>query len=221
MTFIRQKLPNLWAGSAHPGTRVVFNCTGNAARTLPGVEDVNCYPTRGQVLLAKAPRAKTNIMRHGRDDETFVIPRPLSNGHVILMGYMQKGNSDAAMYGHEMQDILKRTTELSTELSCNDFDVVAAFSGLRPLREGGARIDRDEATFSGTKRPLIHNYGAGETGFQAGYGMALEAVDLAEDILRDMRSEFRARLWTITCLQSQFVCKESMIFVFFSLNDPG
>lgn len=31
------------------------------------------------------------MMRHGKDYETYVIPRPGSNGNVILGGYMQKG----------------------------------------------------------------------------------------------------------------------------------
>lgn len=35
------------------------------------------------------------------------------------------------------------------------------------------------------KRVLVHNYGAGGTGFQAGYGMALESVELVEDLLVD------------------------------------
>lgn len=35
----------------------------------------------------------------------------------------------------------------------------------------------------GNKRAVIHNYGAGGTGFQAGYGMALDAVDAAEPLL--------------------------------------
>lgn len=71
-------------------TRIVFNCTGNAARTLGGVEDHKCYPTRGQILLVRAPQVARNIMRHGRDYETYVIPRPASNGNVILGGFMQK-----------------------------------------------------------------------------------------------------------------------------------
>jgi len=70
---------------------------------------------------------------------------------------MQKGNSDAATYGYETQDILNRTKELSSELSGADFDVVAAFSGLRPSREGGARIERDVVGFAGVKRPIVHN----------------------------------------------------------------
>lgn len=91
--FIRQTLPSLQAAlDNNPGAKVLFNCTGNAARTLPGVEDDKCYPTRGQVLLTKAPQVSTNMMRHGRDYETYIIPRPRSNGNVILGGYMQKGN---------------------------------------------------------------------------------------------------------------------------------
>jgi D-amino-acid oxidase len=43
-------------------------------------------------LLAQAPQMDTNIMRHGKDYETYIIPRPYSNGNVILAGFMQKNN---------------------------------------------------------------------------------------------------------------------------------
>lgn len=69
----------------------MFNCIGNAARTLPGVEDADCYHTRGQIVMVKTRAVQENIMRHGRDYETYVIPRPNSDGRVILGGYMQKG----------------------------------------------------------------------------------------------------------------------------------
>lgn len=88
--FIRQKIPNIKSAFSSPTTRVVFNCIGNAAKILPGVEDAKCYPTRGQVILARAPQVQQNVMRHGKDYETYVIPRPGSNGNVILGGYMQK-----------------------------------------------------------------------------------------------------------------------------------
>ncbi|KAJ2965436.1 hypothetical protein NUW58_g10887 [Xylaria curta] len=96
VTFVREKLSSVRAAFANPSTKVVFNCTGNAARTLPGVQDIKCYPTRGQVLLTKADQVHTNMMRHGKDYETYIIPRPLSNGHVILGGYMQRGNGQAS-----------------------------------------------------------------------------------------------------------------------------
>lgn len=48
-------------------------------------------------------------------------------------------------------------------------------AGLRPSREGGARV---EAESQAGGRLVVHNYGAGGTGFQAGMGMAIDAVDL-------------------------------------------
>ncbi|KAL6400983.1 hypothetical protein AUP68_16703 [Ilyonectria robusta] len=193
--FVRQKLPNIHSAFGSPATKVVFNCIGNAAKTLPGVEDPKCYPTRGQVLLTRAPHVKTNIMRHGKDYETYVIPRPESNGNVILGGYMQKGVGDSSTYSYETQSILDRTKELSSEVRQKDPEVLAAFAGLRPSREGGARIERDEILVAGEKRTIVHNYGAGGTGFQAGYGMALDAVRSIEDVLRELRNnEPRAHL---------------------------
>ncbi|KAI1364782.1 nucleotide-binding domain-containing protein [Xylaria arbuscula] len=193
VTFVRQSVDSVTAAFADNPTnttiKLVFNCTGNAARTLPGVRDVKCYPTRGQVLLAHAENVRTNVMRHGKDYETYVIPRPLSNGHVVLGGYMQKGNGDYATYGHETRDILARTTALTPELCGGEYQVIAAVSGLRPSREMVMLA-------GGEKRPVVHNYGAGGTGFQAGYGMALDAVELAEDVLTDIKREreTRARL---------------------------
>lgn len=186
VTFIRQKLPSIQAAYLSRSTNVVFNCTGNAARTLPGVEDGKCFPTRGQVVLARAPTMKRNLMRHGRDYETYIIPRPQSNGNVILGGYMQKGNSDASTYGQQTESIVRRTTALSAELTEGPVEVLASFAGLRPSREGGARIEREDISVDGSQRALVHNYGAGGTGFQAGYGMALDAVATVDDVLKKL-----------------------------------
>ncbi|KAM0552686.1 hypothetical protein ACHAPJ_007783 [Fusarium lateritium] len=192
--FVRQKLPNIHTAFFSQTTQVVFNCTGNAARSFPGVEDSKCYPTRGQVLLTHAPEVQTNIMRHGKDYETYVIPRPFSKGHVILGGYMQKGNGDGATYSYETGSILDRTKELSAEVRNGDVDVIAAFSGLRPSREGGARVEREDLTVAAQVRTVIHNYGAGGTGFQAGYGMAMDAVRAAEPILSTIKADLKSKL---------------------------
>ncbi|PTB38477.1 uncharacterized protein TrAFT101_011424 [Trichoderma asperellum] len=189
--FVRQALPHLRNAFASPDTQVVFNCTGNAARTLPGVEDKRCYPTRGQVLLVRAPSVQTNIMRHGRAYETYVIPRPQSNGNVILGGYMQKGNSDGATYSYETESILRRTNELSQELRQGEQELLAAMSGLRPSREGGARVQRESIVIGGETKAIVHNYGAGGTGFQGGYGMALDAVQAAGGILQGLKLQLQ------------------------------
>lgn len=82
---------NIESAFSDPSTKIVFNCTGNGARTLGGVQDTKCYPTRGQILLTRAPHVTKNVMRHGKDYETYIIPRPQSNGNIILGGFMQKG----------------------------------------------------------------------------------------------------------------------------------
>ncbi|KAL1882131.1 hypothetical protein VTK73DRAFT_2222 [Phialemonium thermophilum] len=186
--FVRQRVSSLQDAFANPATRVAFNCTGNASRSLPGVEDHKCYPTRGQVVLCRAPRVTSNIMRHGRDYETYVIPRPGSNGNVILGGYMQRRNSDCATYSYETKSILDRTRELSSEVCQEEVEILAAFAGLRPSRDGGARIERENISVAGETRIVVHNYGAGGTGFQAGYGMAWEAVRSVEDVLRQLKN---------------------------------
>ncbi|TDZ36830.1 D-amino-acid oxidase [Colletotrichum spinosum] len=186
--FVKKRLPSI-QDAFQPNIQVVFNCTGNAARFLSGVQDSKCYPTRGQIVLAKAPQVSTNVMRHGRDYETYIIPRPWSNGNVILGGYMQKGASTSDTFAHETDSILERTTALSRELSEAQPEVLASFSGLRPSREGGACVQKTSIAVNGKQKTLVHDYGAGGTGFQAGYGMALEAVESVNDVLEAVAAE--------------------------------
>ncbi|KAJ5163489.1 D-amino-acid oxidase [Penicillium coprophilum] len=182
---IRKKLPQVSSGYLSEDTKVVFNCTGNAAKELPGVQDSKCFPTRGQILLARASHVQRNIMRHGKDYETYVIPRPYSNGNVILGGFMQKNVGTPDTFGEETNSILSRTTALLPALNSTETEILGAFAGLRPSREGGARVARENVRVGAAGRHgvVVHNYGAGGTGYQAGYGMAVEAVNtVAEEI---------------------------------------
>jgi D-amino-acid oxidase len=89
--FVREKLSSIQSAFCDRSTKVVFNCTGNGAKSIQGVQDPKCYNTRGQILLTRAPHIAKNVMRHGKDYETYIIPRPQSNGNIILGGFMQKG----------------------------------------------------------------------------------------------------------------------------------
>ncbi|OQD61822.1 hypothetical protein PENPOL_c015G00529 [Penicillium polonicum] len=186
---IRKKVSSVTSGFLSKDTKVVFNCTGNAARTLQGVEDPQCYPTRGQILLAKATHIDQNVMRHGKDYETYIIPRPHSKGNVILGGYMQKGVDLPDTLGDETESILSRTKAMLPELESPDTEILAAFAGLRPSREGGARVDSEVVQIHDSDRKglVVHNYGAGGTGFQAGYGMAVDAVGCALGELKNLQ----------------------------------
>lgn len=73
---------------------------------------------------------------------------------------------------------------MSTELAGDKVEVLAAFSGLRPSRDGGARVERSDVNVASGPGTIVHNYGAGGTGFQAGYGMAVDSVALVDDILQ-------------------------------------
>ncbi|GMG53163.1 unnamed protein product [Aspergillus oryzae var. brunneus] len=168
------------------GTQIVFNCVGNAALNLAGVADSKCYPTRGQIILVKAPSVKVNVMRHGKDYETYIIPRPRSDGTVVLGGYLQPGDHFSQARPVETESILSRTIGLLRILGNEETEIIRVAVGLRPSRQGGARVELETTPEGNT---VVHNYGAGGTGFQAGMGMAKDAVDLASDILVHLQAQ--------------------------------
>lgn len=184
VAFVKRKLTHITQAYVGTSTKTVFNCTGIGAHKLGGVNDVNVYPTRGQVVVIKAPHVNENIMRWGDDYATYIIKRPYSNDQLILGGYMQKDNWTADTFYHETQDILRRTTTLFPEIltknprgaRLEDLEILRTVSGLRPSRHGGVRIERVQVE---PGKLLVHNYGASGYGYQSGLGMGHEAVSLA------------------------------------------
>ena len=77
---------------------------------------------------------------------------------------------------------------MSEDLRSEEPEVLATLAGMRPSREGGARVEREQRLVNGQDCVLVHNYGAGGTGFQAGYGMAIEAVQYVKDVLAKLDS---------------------------------
>ena len=171
--FKRQKLTHI-SQAYIPHTLAVFNCTGIGAVSLSGVKDTNVYPTRGQVLVVKAPHIQENKMRWGADYATYIIPRPNSGGQLILGGFLQKDNWTADTFEKESKDIIERTTKLLPKILDKPIEVLGVAAGLRPSRYGNARIEAEIIE----DRLLIHNYGAGGYGYQAGFGMSHKAVEL-------------------------------------------
>ncbi|QOU18349.1 hypothetical protein BRETT_000075 [Brettanomyces bruxellensis] len=173
VTFIKRKLTHI-SQAYLPRTKVVFNCTGLGSFSISGVKDSNVYPTRGQVLVVHAPHIQENRMRWGEDYATYIIPRPHSNGQLVLGGFLQKDNWTGDTTLEQSKDIIKRTTTLMPEILDHPLDILAVSAGLRPSRYGGTRIDVQRID----GKLLIHNYGASGHGFQAGLGMAHRAVRL-------------------------------------------
>lgn len=94
--------------------------------------------------------------------------------------------SDGSTYKSETESILERAKGLSEELRAEEPEILGVVAGMRPSREGGARVEREDRVIQDQTRALVHNYGAGGTGFMAGYGMALDAVQLIEDVLQKL-----------------------------------
>jgi D-amino-acid oxidase len=55
--------------------------------------------------------------------------------------------------------------------------------GLRPVREGGVRIEKE--VIDGTW--VVHNYGHAGWGYQGSYGCAERVVELVDEVLAKMK----------------------------------
>ncbi|RPA81017.1 D-amino acid oxidase [Ascobolus immersus RN42] len=163
---------------------LVVNCTGLRARFLGGVEDEKMVPVRGQIAVVKnVSRGMVNLSGtdDGPEEVLYIMNRPAAGG-TILGGSYQKGNWDTTVDPQMAQRILKRCLQAAPEMvkpgqGVEGLEVIRHVVGLRPLREGGVRVEREE--IGGVK--VVHNYGAGGFGYQASYGLAEDVVGLVEE----------------------------------------
>ncbi|KAF3904595.1 hypothetical protein ABW21_db0203699 [Orbilia brochopaga] len=166
---------------------LVVNCSGLLACKLGGVEDKKVTPARGQVVVVRneAPGMyTTSAVAEEGDDEMMYIMMRAAGGGTILGGCYQKGNWSPEIDHNLANRIMKRCVEICPELTggkgVEGLDIIRHGVGLRPWREGGARIESE--IINGVK--VVHNYGAAGWGYQASYGMSQEAVDLVENGLK-------------------------------------
>jgi D-amino-acid oxidase len=171
----------------HPSDNVhlVVNCTGLMASKIGGVEDKTVVPARGQIVVVRNDAGKM-LSISGTDDgdgEACYVMTRAAGGGTILGGCYQKGNWDGNVDPTLAIRIMKRAVKLCPELTdgkgIEHLDIVRHGVGLRPVRESGARIEKER--IGGVT--VVHNYGAGGAGYQNSYGCALAAVNLIEEAL--------------------------------------
>ena len=80
---------------------------------------------------------------------------------------------------------MKRCVELCPSLvaegkGIEGLGIIRHGVGLRPLREDGPRVEREN--INGVW--VVHNYGHGGFGYQASYGCAMTAVKLVDESLK-------------------------------------
>ncbi|KAI9596748.1 hypothetical protein BDF19DRAFT_436649 [Syncephalis fuscata] len=161
--------------------RVVINCSGNGAHTLGGVQDPNCYPTRGQTVLVRRPGFRKAITLVGADIFNYVIPR--NDGIVVLGGTYQSyncdPNPDPKIASKIMEHAVSRLPDL-VDPKTGKLDVVKHAVGMRTTRVGGIRIEAEKKEINGRSILLLHNYGHGGQGYQSSWGSAKKVHELLE-----------------------------------------
>ncbi|GAA5931341.1 FAD-dependent oxidoreductase [Sporobolomyces koalae] len=175
---------------AHPSLTncaLIVNCTGLGSRSL--VNDKNMFPTRGQLVIIRAPWITHGVTRLGRPGEgvyDYIIPR--RNGLVVLGGCAEQNNWDPIPRQDMSKRIKTRCLELCPELlppskrldgTIDDLEVVEEAVGLRPTRQGGIRLEIEN--IDGNK--VVHHYGHGGYGFQSSWGSAEAAVELVNSAM--------------------------------------
>lgn len=97
---------------------------------------------------------------------------------------MQKGSWESQPDPNLANRIMKRAVELRPELTGGKgpeaLSVIRHGVGLRPMREGGPRVEKERIEGVWT----VHNYGHGGYGYQASYGSAYAAVKLVDEVVK-------------------------------------
>lgn len=175
------------AASAHSSSRVdlVVNCTGLMASKLGGVKDKSVVPARGQIVVVRNDAGKM-IDISGTDDgdgEACYVMTRAAGGGTVLGGSYQKGNWESQFDPNLAIRIMKRAVAICPALTggkgIEHLDVIRHGVGLRPVREGGTRIEKEKIG----NMWVVHNYGAGGAGYQSSYGCSEAAVSLIEEVL--------------------------------------
>ncbi|KAJ7834514.1 D-amino-acid oxidase [Mycena leptocephala] len=169
----------------------LINCTGIGALSMGDVLDTNVYPTRGEVLIIRAPWIHHGSSCYFKDNHlSYVIPR--QSGDAILGGTFQPDDWHPTSRPETVKLIKERGIVAYPELlppnkrenpNIEDLDVVEECVGLRPTRKGGVRLEVTSLNVGDKSVPVVHNYGHGGAGYQSSWGSAKFAVDLLKSVV--------------------------------------
>ena len=105
-------------------------------------------------------------------------------GGTLLGGCYQKGNWDPHPDLNLALRIMKRAVDLCPALTngrgIEHLSIVRHGVGLRPVRVGGTRIEKERINGAW----VVHNYGHGGYGYQTSYGCSQAVVKLVEEVVR-------------------------------------
>jgi D-amino-acid oxidase len=172
------------------GIDAFVNATGISAKFL--VPDEGVYPVRGQTITVKGEAKRITTIDASPSNPTptspsimYILPRPHS-GTSVLGGTKQAHSWNGEPDPKTTAEILERAKKWAPELLNGDgeFEVVSVQVGLRPGREGGARVELEQVRQPGGVGDafvVAHAYGHAGAGYQNSVGSAKKVVGLLED----------------------------------------
>ena len=109
-------------------------------------------------------------------------------GGTLLGGCYQKGNWDSQVDPNLAMRIMARCVDLCPSLTdgkgVEHLSIIRHGVGLRPVREGGTRIEKQKID----EVWVVHNYGHGGYGYQSSYGCSQAVVKLVNEVLKSERN---------------------------------
>jgi len=170
---------------------IIINCTGLSARKLGGVMDEALTPARGQTVLVRNEADgmyATSRTADGAEEMSYVMQRAAGGG-TLLGGSYQVGNWDGVPDPNLAVRIMSRAIALCPALTngkgIEALDIIRHGVGLRPLRKGGVRLEKERVGDTW----VVHNYGHGGFGYQSSYGCAGKVVGIVGEILKGSGGE--------------------------------
>lgn len=112
-----------------------------------------------------------------------ILTQSVPGGGTLIGGCYQKGNWDPQVDLNLANRIMKSAVEVCPALTggkgVEHLDIIRHGVGLRPLRLGGTRLEKEK--INGVW--VVHNYGHGGYGYQSSYGCSQAAVKLVDEAL--------------------------------------
>ncbi|CAD5991022.1 protein of unknown function [Streptomyces sp. KY75] len=149
---------------------VVVNCTGLGAREL--VPDAGVRAVRGQLVVVENPGIAEWFTEADPASAatTYFFPQPAG---LVLGGTAEADDERREPDAAVAREIVARCARVRPEIA--GARVLGHRVGLRPVREGGVRIEAEALPGGGL---LVHNYGHGGAGVTVAWGCARAAAAL-------------------------------------------
>jgi len=156
--------------------------------------DATVIPARGQTVLVRNEvdgMYACSRTADGDDEMAYVMQRAAGGG-TLLGGCYQKGNWDPLPDPNLAVRIMSRAVKLCPSLTKGEgieaLSIIRHGVGLRPLRAGGVRLEREWVGGKGGGEGVwvVHNYGHGGFGYQSSYGCAERVVRMVGEVVEEM-----------------------------------